>query len=135
MENLTELETAVLAMILDGDHPVLRQLREQLASCHVKRREFTGVGFYTHLDVGDARPSGATPLRFGDVTAEIEGMACGAGFLLFVEHGRLCMLEGYSFDEPWPSTVDKYRLKYMGGAGRDWAAMQKALRSSGDRVS
>jgi hypothetical protein len=127
MVDLEELERAVLTKLLAGDHPLLGQLRNQLSMCRVTSNELTGAGFYAHLDVGDAPAAGDVKLRFGDVIAEVSGMAHGAGFLLYVEHGRLSMLEGYGYDDPWPSTIKGYTLKYVAGVNRDWAALNKAL--------
>ena len=112
MIELNELERAVLAKLLEREPPLLEQLRGQLPTCRVIRREFTGVGFFTHLDVGDAPASNDVDMPpFGDVIAEIDGLAHGAGFVLYIEHGRLAMLEGYSYDEPWPDTIVGFSLK------------------------
>jgi hypothetical protein len=131
MTELTELERAVLDKLLSGEHPVLNALRPQLEECRASSRKMTGCGFFTHLDVGDTRAAGDVKLIFGDVSAEIEGMAHGAGFVLFVEHGRLSMLEGYSYDDPWPDTITSYALEYDTGDKRDWTALRKVLGESG----
>jgi hypothetical protein len=127
MMDLTELERAVLAKLLQGEHPLLNQLRRQLAQCRVSRREMTGHGFFTYIDTGDVPPAGDVKVTFGDVVAEIEGMPDGAGFALYIEHGRLSMLEGYGYDDPWPNSIANYILKYDAGDKRDWAALKKAL--------
>jgi hypothetical protein len=51
-------------------------------------------------------------VRFGDVVAEVEGVENGAGFLLFIEDGRMTMLEGYMFGEPWPEHARVLGVKY-----------------------
>jgi hypothetical protein len=55
---LRPFEIRVLDMLLAGDHPVLAVLREQLASCWVVDRYWTGVGFFTTLRVTDDAPLG-----------------------------------------------------------------------------
>lgn len=127
MMELTELERAVLAKLLSGEHPLLDELRQQLAKCRVTKREMTGHGFFTHLDVEDTGAAADVKVRFGDVVAEIEGMPDGAGFELFIERGCLSMLEGYGYDDPWPSTIASYTLRYTTGDERDWDALRKAL--------
>ena len=39
-------------------------------------------------------------------------LAHGAGFVLFIRGGRLSMLEGYTYDEPWPDQVRGFSLRY-----------------------
>jgi hypothetical protein len=124
---LNELERAVLTKLLEGEHPLLAQLREQLPHCRVSHRELTGHGFFAYLNVGDAPGADDVKLRFGDVVAEIDGMLHGAGFLLFVDQGLLTMLEGYGYDDPWPSGIMGFTLKYTYGEKRDWAALRKDL--------
>jgi len=54
-------------------------------------------------------------------------MAHGAGFVLYIEHGRLSMLEGYGYDDPWPNTITRYTLQYRAGDNRDWDTLRKVL--------
>jgi hypothetical protein len=113
--NLEPLESAVLQKLLDGEHPILAALRHQLGGLCVLTREFSGVGFFTQLKPAvEAVPApfASRTIRFGDVLARIPGLEHGAGFLLFVENGRLDMLEGYSFDEPWPARIRDFTLSY-----------------------
>jgi hypothetical protein len=133
MIELTELERAVLNKLLEGNHPLLMQLRKDLSICRVSRREMTGAGFYTHFDAGVAPTASNSKLRFGDVVAEIDGMTHGAGFVLYVENGRLSMLEGYGYDDPWPSTITGYTLKYTTGNKRDWGDLKRSLGTSGEQ--
>ena len=114
--------------MLAGNLPLLIQLQQQLEVCSVGKQEFTGVGFYTTLVVPEniSRTEGLN-FKFGDVIGEIAGLSSGAGFLLYVKDGVLDMLEGYSYDEPWPSSVNDFNLKYMKGEERDWMALEEVL--------
>ena len=47
MSDLTRLEQAVMEKLLDGDNPVLGDLREQFRQIESVERELTGAGFYT----------------------------------------------------------------------------------------
>jgi hypothetical protein len=111
---LEPLETAVLQKLLNGDHPVLTALRDQMNGLSVRTRKNTGVGFFTEFSTAAARPASVPSgkIRFGDVQAAIDGLKNGAGFLLFIEEGLLHTLEGYSYDEPWPETIGEFSLKY-----------------------
>ena len=113
---LTEFERAVLGMMLAGDDPRLEALRRQLAGCRVRSRELTGVGFYTWLAVlPGVEPASVSAGRatLGDVEATVRGLEHGAGFVLFVTNGMLDNLEGFTYDEPWPETIEGFSLRYL----------------------
>lgn len=125
---LLPLELAVLSKLLEGDIPLLQALRVQLTNCSVVQREFTGCGFYTTLSTSaDATRIPHFDAKFGDVIADIAGLANGAGFLLFIKDGLLDMLEGYSFDEPWPLSTDVFTLKFNNDSARDWGNLTDFL--------
>lgn len=112
--HLEPIETAVLGKLLAGDHPVLAALREQLPGLTVRTRKRTRAGFFTELSVAKtAPPAPLSKLRFGDVEATIRGLRHGAGFLLDVDGGMLSMLEGYSYEEPWPQEITEYSVSYL----------------------
>jgi hypothetical protein len=123
--DLTNLEREVLKMLLTGDEPTLRVLRDQLAASHVSAREFTGAGFFTTFSVPSEirRVQGKSSFSFGDVIGEVEGLELGAGFVLHVKDGNIDYLEGYSYEEPWPSEINQRRLQYIGGE-RNWDALR-----------
>ena len=123
--DLNDIERQVLRKLLDGEHPSLAALREQLAECAVRKREETGVGFFAELEVPTEAPRAPVKggsIRFGDVTAELQGLEYGAGFVLFIEDGQMQMLEGYTVDEPWPEDVRVVELKYT-SEPRDLSAL------------
>jgi hypothetical protein len=126
---LNSLEHAVMAMLLAGDDPTLRILAEQFRAAQVTKRELTGAGFYTRFSVPPEAPRLADrpSFRFGDVTAEIEGLQHGAGFVLFVDDWVINFLEGFSYDEFWPENTDKFQLSFMGKQSRDFAKLPKEL--------
>lgn len=115
MSKLSEIESAVLDKLLEGDLLELKCLRAQVARLHVTNREFTGVGFFTEFahppDV--VRLQSKKHIRFGDVLADIDKLNHGAGFVLFVDNGVITMLEGYSTaNEPWPNSIEHFSLRY-----------------------
>jgi hypothetical protein len=119
---LSALEAHVLERILAGDRPVLRILQKQLKRCRVKSREFTGVGFMTELDL----PADVERVRLckhetkvGGVVAATGGLEHGAGFVLYLKDGLLDALEGYSYDETWPQTMQSFELRYTSERERD----------------
>lgn len=119
---LNALERAVLEKLLAGDHPVLTVLRAQLDSAEVSSRELTGVGFFTHLKVDRSVERAPTPrprIQVLYVGAEISGLERGASFVLFVSDGYLELLEGFSYDEPWPPEISEFSLHYEGPRTED----------------
>jgi hypothetical protein len=110
----TPLERAVIEMFLAGELPALRTLSEQFKASRPLKREFTGVGFFTYFDVPASAPRVIYPDRvsISDVDASIDGLQNGAGFVLFVREGTLQMLEGFTYDQPWPREIDKFSLQY-----------------------
>lgn len=110
---LTRLESDLMRLLLAGDHPVLAQLRHQLETARVVNRELSGVGFFTTFAV-DAPPVANAPKKFwlGDVHGAMAKVRHGAGFVLFVDEGRLNMLEGFTYDDPWPESCEDVELRY-----------------------
>jgi hypothetical protein len=122
MQELTPLERSVLDAALAGPGRTLESLRHQLENCRVRGREFTGVGFYTDLTPDDSKrvhEIREADLRITDVWADIESLEHGAGFLLFVKDGLLQMLEGFTYDEPWPDEVKTFSVQYADAAARN----------------
>ncbi len=97
-----------------------RYLREQIRSARVVKRTFTGVGFFTEIEV----PETCTPVP-GEPRFHLSGVSGagpklqhGIGFVLLVERGRLRQLEGFTYDEPWPADLGEIALAYAPeGAG------------------
>lgn len=115
-------------MLLAGDDELLSILRTQLETATVAKREMTGVGFYTTLEISPMAPrAGNLAFKFGDVDANIRGLKHGAGFLLFVKLGALQMLEGYTYDEQWPPDTSAFTLGYTTGRERNMVALRKIL--------
>ena len=115
MEGLNKLENAVLTKLLAGGHPILATLRLQAEAAHLVTREYSGNGFFCTFAVPSGQPPVASnsTFRIGDVDAKVKGLKHGAGFVLFVKNGYLDMLEGYSYEEPWPAKLDEFALNYQ----------------------
>ncbi len=129
MGELTHLEHAVLNALLDGDHPVLEALRDQLPGLEVVRRVATPGSFSTLLR--PARSAPRAPLVsprvvLDDVHADVPGLTGGAGFALFVEGGWLSRLEGATFGgETWPDDLAGFTL-HLDDPERDLSELDPA---------
>jgi hypothetical protein len=116
MSEPTHLEQAVLHALLDGAHPALDALRDQLPGLAVVHRIVTPTTFSTVLRPGRGAPRAPIPARravLDDLHADVPGLTGGAAFALFVEDGWLARLEGSTFgDEPWPEDVAGFTLHH-----------------------
>jgi hypothetical protein len=132
MSRLNDLENKVLGMLLDGDNKVLEVLRQQAAHAKVSSRHMTGAGFFTefYLPTDTPRTENDMSFKIGDVNGSAANVRNGLGFLLYIKHGILSMLEGYTYDEPWPARIDSLSLAYSGGENRDWDLLRKLIEPS-----
>lgn len=107
MDELNDLEHAILDVIIKANHTKYSKLARQLPCLKVKSREFTGVGAYVNFDLSqcsdDAFESSAGDgLLSADQHAQLDSLANGLGFVLDVTGGRLNYLELFTFgDEHW----------------------------------
>ena len=143
---LSKIEKAVLEKLLEGSIPLLVELRRQCEACTIKDREFTGVGFFTDFSVPEeTHKKVGLNLVLGDVFGDdIPELQRGAGFMLFIEDGILTCLEGYSYEEPWPTQVDEFRLTYFNihdndllspATSRDWTALEKLINDTEGKLT
>lgn len=112
--DLTPFEREAIAALLAGDHPLLIELRRQADQCQVSKREFDGVGFFTTLSLAAA----VEPIRLNrrrivlnDIGMTWDGLLHGAGLIVFIDDGRLAMLEGFTYaGELWPEQPENWRV-------------------------
>jgi len=109
---LSPLEKAVLDLMLDKPGEPFDTAREHLACAIVSERKFTGVGFFTHFAIPPDAPvrRDLPDATIGDVGAQFPTLENGAGFLLFIRGGVITMLEGYTYDEAWPTDTDGFKV-------------------------
>ncbi|MBC7852116.1 MAG: hypothetical protein IAF94_01665 [Pirellulaceae bacterium] len=113
---MNSLELHVMEFALQGEHPALEVMREQFAAATVPRREYTGVGIFTHFAIPDSvrRLPSTGRIVVGDVYAEVPDLQCPVGFLVFFDRGILSMLECYTCCvETWPEEAFNLRLYYV----------------------
>jgi hypothetical protein len=111
-----KLENEIMRMLLDGDDPVLEALRAQRQAAIVTSREYSGVGFFTSLNVPKKHilKEGLMDFELGDVYARLQGLEHEVGFVLFVRGGRLDFLEGYTHgDDDWPESPQLVEAYYL----------------------
>ena len=114
-DKFTVLESEVMRKIIAEDPNISSILAKQYNVAKIISRDFTGVGFFTNFEIIDKnlKIKDNLKLTLGNVQAKIDGLEFGVGFVLFVEDGLISMLEGYTYDEPWPDTITSYLLEYV----------------------
>ena len=85
-----EFEKAVMQKLLERDTPINKVLRKQFHNASVIKRNFTGVGFFTHFNVPKNIPPVTEPVAYGygDVNCTINGIENFGGFVLFIENSK-----------------------------------------------
>jgi hypothetical protein len=99
MCKLSKLEDAVLRAIAAQYPDASSAIDSQRSVACVTGRSNTGGGFYTTFEVTQSCPVVAVASPIGNVTARVQGLDHGMGFILWLQNGRLSKLEGYSFEE------------------------------------
>jgi hypothetical protein len=120
MDTLTPLEQAVLEKLISGESERYRILQKQIPALRVTERKMTGVGFFTSFSLPDEAPKlpDEASLEISDVGADLNDLEHGAGFVLFIRKGGINMLEGFTYDEPWPPNIRSFHLYYDGTSER-----------------
>ena len=97
MSSFTKLEEAALHAIFAETPELTPVLEQQFGVAATTNRENTGGGFFTTITVPENAPRVSSSRVLGFETyARVEGLTHGLGFVLFMEHGRLHLLEGYA---------------------------------------
>jgi hypothetical protein len=125
---MNELEKTIVDALLLGPGDELAVLRQQAAASTVGEREHTGVGFYTSFSVPAELPRIRCRSRtqLGDVSAEVEGVEHGMGFILWIEHGAIDCLEGFTYTGTCPATPRLLRWNYLTPADGKPASLVKS---------
>jgi hypothetical protein len=112
--DIIEFEKRVMTALLAGDDPILAILRNQYAVATVSDRKFSGVGFFTTYSIPPHLPR-VEPHNFhiGDIHVEVSGVSAGVGIVLFVRDGAIDFLEGFTYDGPWPDSLELLSLSYI----------------------
>jgi hypothetical protein len=113
MSELTIFERDIIECLIGG---ACRQISDsdklaltaQLDAATAVGRELTGAGFYLTLHTAAMSPVFPPGEKIGGVSARIEGLEHGAGFVLWFKDGLMSMLEGFSYGEAWPAAIKAY---------------------------
>jgi hypothetical protein len=94
MDDLSDLERAVLRAIALRAQGSAAALERQINGARISARENTGAGIFTTLSVTSGCPLEGIRSPVGDVGAIVVGLKHGMGFLLWIKDGLIHQLEG-----------------------------------------
>jgi len=104
---IEEIGEKVAEMLLAGETDELRRLRNQYEAADTTVERST-TGFFVHFDVPDTIEPIETEERtiLRGVYATLDSLQHGMDFMLFVDDGKLSMLEGYTHQEELPADME-----------------------------
>ena len=103
MRELWPIERAILEAAAHDHQASADGLREQIATAQVTNFENTGGGFFSTIKVSPDAPRLTDQSPLDAATGSVASISHGMGFLVFLEDGRISLIEGYTYDD---STAD-----------------------------
>jgi len=113
MTDLTKFERAAIEYIIETDAP---EYQTHIPYLSIDRRESTGAGIYVYFKYSDTFTINSDDNRTigQSIFAEVEGLKEGAGFMLYIDHGQISMLESFSNAyESWPAKIENFSLQVL----------------------
>lgn len=105
--NINEFEKIIITDIIEQYPQYKSRLQAQFERAVVQKREFSTYGFATHYAVTAPEETlgDDVNLQLGMHQWRINGLQNGSDYILWVKNGYISCLEGFSYQEPWPSEV------------------------------
>jgi len=109
---LTKLEKQVIATMIADPGVAAARAAPNFEDVIVTAREFTGVGFLTELERSENLRifNEDVTFRWGKVGARLNASATESGYVVYVDDGYITGVEGYTYGETWPSSVEEFEL-------------------------
>jgi len=95
MRALWPIERAVLEATAQDYPAVADDLRRQIEGAQVTEFENTGAGFFSTIKVAPDAPPLPNKSPLDGAYGSVEGIEDGMGFVVFLEKGRVSLVEGY----------------------------------------
>ncbi|MEM1249356.1 MAG: hypothetical protein AAGK22_23470 [Acidobacteriota bacterium] len=107
--HFTDFERAALSEVVSRHHEV-EHLSHQVRLAQATARDLTGAGLYLDLKVPRSVRLIENPKNreLGGLEAVVPGLRGGIGFYLFVRDGVLSWLEAFTYQEPYPDTIEDW---------------------------
>ena len=102
-----EFEKIIIEDIIQTYPEYAEKLARQYGSATVVKRTVNNPGFYTYYEISDKTASlgDGVDLRLGENQWNVNGLKYGSDYILWVKNGFISSLEGFSYDEPWPTEI------------------------------
>ncbi len=111
LKGASDFEQTIIEHIIKKEAP---EYEKHLPYLSVDRRENTGAGVYVYFKYSAKVPLFSSENRTigQSVFAEIEGLEGGAGFMLYIDEGRITLLESFSHgSEAWPDHISRFEVQ------------------------
>ena len=127
-----EIERILLDALLQGDDPMLDQLRMQHRSMSVSSADFTGVGYFIHYEADTKLPP-VSPRNFhiDDVFFGFRDSFVTANAILFIRDGYIDFLELVVLDGDWPQQDTISEITYTNRTDEENICIQLETRDLG----
>jgi hypothetical protein len=136
MTNLYPLERAVLEAIARQVSDHTDAISRQPMQARVVARKNYGCGLLHDGRCLIRRPKFQRKFPIGDVSATVDHLQHGMGFLLWLKEGRIHELEGYSYAGETTSDLDFERVHFeVVGPHLTWCKSQDFCTKARSRVS
>ena len=114
-----ELERIVIELFLSYGDEVSEQLLEQSKELKVKKRDYTGVGFFTYFDSPQNTKNNNINKTYRDLSIDFVDSKGTMNFALYIQDGEIDCLEGIAFgDDWWPEDIKKLDRDSFYGGGK-----------------
>lgn len=102
-----EFEKIIITDIIEQYPEYKPILQAQFENIVVRKREFSAHGFSTYYEVRNVgeKLGNNENLQLGKHQWNINGLRYGSDYILWIENGWIRCLEGFSYNEPWPSEI------------------------------
>lgn len=89
-----------------------KNLLLQMNNINIKKRTFTGMGFFSEISVIDSQGKLRSPIQQERFSCLFKSpiLQFGGGAIVLVKDGYISQLEVYSYDEEFPNNIEKMQF-------------------------
>ena len=122
MRDLWPIERAALEATAKDNPALAGGLLQQADCAQVTAFENTGAGFFSTIQIAGDAPRLPDQSHLNGAHGSVDGIEHGMGFIVFLESGRVSLIEGYCNGDAKTEAIDfrkvAFKLKPWGEADR-----------------